>query len=434
MTRARLSIALGIMPLPILGCGLTPVDVGDADRPLDPAAVWVDLESPLDPAVGAELESEGGLTVDAAVALALRLEPELRALRARRGIADAQLLAAGLLPDPELDLRALASGAAEVSLLLDVLQGAALRGRRLDAARAASSEFDLEVAEAEWAVACDVRERFVETRRDSERVALLERARDLANAEAAAARKAHEVGAGSILVALDAEAAALEIGLSIVEASAERDAARGDLLRLLGLSPEVELRLAEHPALDDAPDREVALTRMRAARLDLTRAESAHRAARAELAIARGEAWPLPSLGPTIESDAEAGFDPGIELSWTLPLFSGNRGAIAEAAARVKVAAEDYVARLALARAEVDLALSRVEAADARARMLRDELLPRSMRLVELVSAAAERGEVSRLEVLRRRRESLTTERAALDAEYESLASRIALRRAMGPE
>lgn len=49
-----------------------------------------------------ELDFDGGLSPDAAAVLAVLLNPNLRSVRDQRGLADAQLLQAGLLPNPQI--------------------------------------------------------------------------------------------------------------------------------------------------------------------------------------------------------------------------------------------------------------------------------------------------------------------------------------------
>src|SRR4030081_1940054 len=58
------------------------------------------LHHPLLPAI--TLDPSDGVSPDEAAVLAVLLNPSLRAARHRRSIAEAQLVAAGILPNPEL--------------------------------------------------------------------------------------------------------------------------------------------------------------------------------------------------------------------------------------------------------------------------------------------------------------------------------------------
>jgi hypothetical protein len=49
-------------------------------------------------------DAANGLSADEAVAVSLFLNPDLRAFRKERGIAEGELITAGLLPNPELQL------------------------------------------------------------------------------------------------------------------------------------------------------------------------------------------------------------------------------------------------------------------------------------------------------------------------------------------
>ena len=117
-----------------------------------PAAPLIDPSGKVDPA-GAAL-------------LAVVANPSLRAARAQRGVADAQLLQAGILPNPSLsaNIDPVAFGSTsdtvtgwgvginwEVTSLLT-------RSANIDAARAAAASVDLSIAWQEWQVAIAARQ------------------------------------------------------------------------------------------------------------------------------------------------------------------------------------------------------------------------------------------------------------------------------------
>jgi cobalt-zinc-cadmium efflux system outer membrane protein len=103
-----------------------------------------------------------GLTEDEAVALALRANPDLRAARRQRGIAEGEISAAGALANPTVDFDMLhledypQRKAWAVGFGWEPPQPAIYAARRA-AARAGAEAVDAEIAEAEWQLALSVR-------------------------------------------------------------------------------------------------------------------------------------------------------------------------------------------------------------------------------------------------------------------------------------
>lgn len=422
----------GLWVMTLLGgaaCGLTPVEIGDARRVLDPTKVWNDV---VDGTKERDFQATE-LSVDAAVAIALRNNHGLRARRASRGIAEAQLLAAGLLPDPEIDLRALASGALEASLGLDVIQALLLRERKEGVARLAIEDVDLEIAETEWDLALEIERGWYRLFYAGEKARTLRSMLGAAESIAQARRVAQNHGEESLLAVLDAESSVLELGIEADAAAEAEVAARNDLLRALGLPVSLEFTLASPSRGEFVDDREAQAKVMREARFDLRRAFLQQQRALAELDLESAHRWSEFLVGPTVESDPETGLDPGIEVGFVLPLFSGNRGEIAEAAARARFAAAEYVAAMFDASLRLSTAQDAYRRARIRAASWRDEVLPRSRRALEFVEHGVETGQISRIELWRRLGEARRRELAALDAEWEQDESRIALKRAIGP-
>jgi cobalt-zinc-cadmium efflux system outer membrane protein len=169
---------------------------------------------------GAGVESidlQDGVNPDEAAVLAVLNDPDLRAARAKAGVADAQLFAAGLFPDPQLtagydeptsggpeQVRAYTFGiAADIAALLT-------HGPAKQSARSAANQARLDVVWQEWQVA--ERARLTATRfaYEVKKLALLE-----ANQRALAARA-------------DAAAAALSRGDLTVDVAATYRTARLD--------------------------------------------------------------------------------------------------------------------------------------------------------------------------------------------------------------
>ena len=217
-------------------------DARTIDRPyLTPTTI--DLSQPLD--------------ANAISVIAVVGSPDLKGMRVRAGVAEAQVFAARLIPDPTLSI-----GVSKVlsgpDSLLDLtsalgqdINALRTRGARLAAARAQAEQVRLDLAWAEWQAAGQARIQAV-------RLQSLQRISDLARASFAATtslldRTLQAAGRGD-LSADQVQAARLSAYSAKQQLrTSERDlaAARFELTRLLGLPPTTELMLA--PAAIPAP-------------------------------------------------------------------------------------------------------------------------------------------------------------------------------------
>ena len=152
----------------LLGCQVyrpQPLTADAVDRALVPPQaaqlkVQADaLKHPLLPPVTVDLAD--GLSPDEAAVVAVLVNPSLRSVRDGRALSDAQLLQAGLLPNPELALGFAAPTAGVTAGTVNAYtlgldwEVTGLVGRRagIEAARASRAAVDLDVAWQEWQVA-----------------------------------------------------------------------------------------------------------------------------------------------------------------------------------------------------------------------------------------------------------------------------------------
>ncbi|WP_353205285.1 TolC family protein [Sphingomonas sp.] len=378
-----------LIPLLLLsGCAAytpDPLAMVPVERPY-PTPVTIDLARPLDG--------------NAVATLALLANPDLRAARARAGVADAQAFAARLLPDPTLSM-GVSQVLAGPDPLLDLASALGFdlnmlrtRGVRLAQARAAAQQVRLDLAWSEWQTAGQARLQAV-------RIVALERGVTLAAASRDTARSlldrtTRAAGRGD-LAADQIQAARLAAADAEVKArSTEKDlaTARFELTRLLGLPPTAILRLA--PMSDG--DRPFDATRLfeiaRTNRTDLRALEAGYAAQ--EAAVRKAVLDQFPTLGLSIGSsrDTSGNVIVGPSVDFTLPLWNRNRGGIAiERATRAALKAE-YDARLFRTRAEIAAAVAGITIA----RRQRDAVLrdvPAARRYAEATRRAATRGDLS---------------------------------------
>ncbi len=294
--------------------------------------------------------------------IAVIADPALRALRARERIARAQVFAAGLLPDPVVRFGALkpygvgASGrsvALSDGFLWD-LSRLVTRSMDIRMARERAAQVRYNVAWREWVTANEARlaARQVYWLEAEWRIARKALAL-LGHHEPMLARDAsrHLIGGRQLLFfqaaqdALRMKAAALHRALK---------AARITLNGQLGLPPWAPLRIARPAPLHGVRGAPRSLFRRAVSRrLDLVALVAAYRSADEALLRAVLDQYPRLSLGAAGARNSSGVNEAGFQLSLVVPLFNANRGAVAIARARRAALFQDYVARLAKARAQI---------------------------------------------------------------------------------
>ena len=281
---------------------------------------------PLDPAAG--------LTETNIVTLAVLENPRLKAARLEAGIARAQSLEAGLLPDPRIS-----GGLAKSSfltgynaLLSEDIQALITRGAAEGAAKAHLEQVNLDILWQEWQVAERARELFIETRTLARLRGLLNRRRELLarvyrQDEASLARRYVTVGAVTADFiawnAAEAQWRALQL---------RENRTRHALDALLGLAPEARIRLAglpRTPRVTRAQYRS-ALASLPRRRPDLLALRAGYHSEEERLREAILEQFPLLDAGVVKTKDPQDGVQSlGFNVTVTLPLFNRNRGPIA---------------------------------------------------------------------------------------------------------
>jgi outer membrane protein, heavy metal efflux system len=303
-----------------------------------------------------------GLDMTGVAILAVSNNPQLRAERAKAGVARAQLFAAGLLPDPQLALTfahpiagpaAVNAFSAGLNYLLDQV---ITRPAAKSAARAEVRAVDLDALWQEWQVAQQARIFYAQVRSLEKQAALLERYRALyADAYDRSARAlTHgdltlDVTGTNLVALLDAE-------FRLDKMQQDLDRARHQLAATLGLAPGTDLPLAdggEPPAPDDNEVR-AAMAALVDRRADLLALKAGYESQEARLRQAVLAQFPSLAVGVTEARDNTGIYSIGPSITLGLPFFNGNRGNIAiEQATRARLGAE-YQARIDATVGEVD--------------------------------------------------------------------------------
>lgn len=384
--------------------------------------------SPPDMPPGPAVES---VTLAEALASLTADNPRTAAARTKVDEARADVVAAKTLPNPVLDYEGtrLRSGtntgaASEDDLALQwpVPVFGQLRARK----RAATAEVGATEAHVEADLAGrarEVRAAFGDLIAEQERTRILEEAR--ADLDRVATIVAGRRDAGE---ASDYETVRLQTELNAMDASlgdARGDLAdaRGRLATLLG-KPGTAPRAAGELRLDASAPLDVdALWTIASERLPaLVAAREDEAAARAALASARRDAWPVPVLsGGTVgTSDAESR-SATFGVSIPLPAFDRNQGAIARAQARLDGAELERKALEAESRADLERAVRVATERRAALAELDSGVSPRLPEMRTMAEAAYREGRGDILELLDAFRSLTATRLARVDA-YASAA------------
>ncbi len=286
--------------------------------------------------------------------IAVAHNPDVKAARLRVGVAEAQVFAAGILPNPQFsfDYGLLTGGPGTTNSLMaglaqDVVPLLTLSSRR-DAARANAASVQLTMAWIEWQIVSRARTLFVDAVSLARQHRFVDETYQLLKARyqhtAAAMQRGDETlpTVTSDLVALNAA----ETQLYDLEQLILKN--RHDLSALLGLVPDARLRLDDNiplPAID-AAHLAPALADLASRRPDLLALRVGYEAQEQKVRQAIIEQFPKLSIGSNFARDTSNVRTQSIAATISLPLFDRNQGNIAiQEATRGQLRAE-YQARL----------------------------------------------------------------------------------------
>ncbi len=325
------------------------------------------------------IDPAAGLTpVDVAI-LAVLNSPDLKAKRAAAHVAAAQVFAAKLLPDPQVSLSAdlptpgqfVAPGQAAATAFgiapsLDIA-GMIAHAPALAAARATRRQADLELLWAEWGVAQQARALAETALAEEARLPTLDDLARAATLQAAQSKAALSRGELSLPAAVAAVSAKIDATTQAAAARQIAARARLDLNALIGLRPDVILRLRTGNTETDwdaaAVDRARATVAER--RPDLLALKAGYESQEATLRRAVLAQFPLLNVGLNHAMDNTGIVSNGPQATLTLPIFRTARGPVAiEDANRAQLRAE-YQARLDQADADAAAGLNDLEVARA---------------------------------------------------------------------
>lgn len=390
----------------------------------------------------AAVDLAGGLDEAELVAVALALNPSLRARRLELRETEALLASAGLWPNPEIGLTvrpsldAASSAGIELDALLALLRPGEREARRL-VARARLDAARAEVAALELRLVADARKARIAVLAARDNEDLLAREAALRAEAAVLVQQRRELGEATELDVALVLLERVQVERQVRETRAQTLEARRTLNELLGLPPSYELELARSAgdlacAAVEIPSDERLDERLLAGRFDLHAKEVRYREAEEELRLAIARQMPGLRIGPSFERDGEGSAALGLAAGIELPLFDRNQGEIAEKQAARERARAEYVAALHALRAAAFAARAELERAHTELEIQRREVLPLIERTETLFAGAFEARDVAVFEWLAARSRALEARRELLRAQVRQAAAAVDLEAVLG--
>jgi outer membrane protein TolC len=351
-----------------------------------------------------EFDNRDGLTPDQAAIMAVLANPSLRSIRDQRGLATAQTIQAGILPNPQLgvgfdfpnggdDQGAVTAHA--ISLSWDFTQLIS-HDAKVRAANAEAASVDLDVAWQEWQIAQAARTAVYDV---ISLDAQLELSREIDKQLAqnlSIVREAVDRHDKTLLDLAAAESASLQAHAAVLAQERDLNDARLALNKALGVSPETEVKLNPKTSLADdvsLPAPEKILGGLEDRRLDLVALRMGYQSEEETLRAAVLEQFPKINIGFNQQRDNTNVESIGFAVTMDLPVFDRNQGAIATEKATRQKLFDEYVQRVYQARYDVYTAIDDLNSV-VRQIKADQESLPSMQKLIDTYRAALNQGNV----------------------------------------
>jgi len=312
--------------------------------------------------------------------LVLLNNPDLRSARAQHKVAQAQMLQAGLLPNPAITGSAgyLLSGAGNATAwtagISEDIRALITLSPRRKAAKAAAAQVDASLLWQEWQIIGKARLLVVDLV-EGERLRALQ-SHTLAQLEQRSEQLRQSIAEGNtdLTVASPDFVAAADARTAFNDLQRRLLSQHHDLAALLGVAADAAIPLPTTLALpaNNADDLRTRAQGIERRRPDLVALQLGYQAQEATLRAAVLAQFPMFSLGYSASQDNSLVRNGGPSVTFDLPIFDRNQGNIAIAKATRQQLRDEYTARLTSAHAEINAMLT--EQAQARAQLA--SLLP----------------------------------------------------------
>lgn len=338
------------------------------DRQLAPPALNVlrveasQIDHPLlKPVYISNLQS---ITPDQAAIIAVLMNPSLRAIRDQRGTADAAVLTAGILPNPQLSVgEDFPSGSSDVR----TINGYALglnwevtqlisHDARLRAAKAEAASFSLDIAWQEWQIAQSAKMAVFDLTSLQAQVFLADDIDKKLSQNVELLRAARRQGSRSVLELAAAESTSQDAHSAALAAQGDLRHQYAVLNRALGLPADTAIGISSEVVLPshlELPPKEELASKLEECRLDLLALRLGYQSQEQTVRAAVLAQFPKISIGLNKDRDIEGSSSLGFGVTIDIPIFDRNQGAIAEETATRKRLFDEYVQRVFESRSDL---------------------------------------------------------------------------------
>ena len=341
-----------------------------------------------------------GIGPDDAAAIALYSNPALRSIRDRRGLASAQLIQAGILPNPVVSYsRDYVTGgntagtvtaynftaAWEFSALIPFLP-------KQTAARKNYRSVDLDVAWDEWQIAVNARTAVYRVLGLNAQLAQAVEATEGLQQSTDAMRKAVDAHEKTVLELAAVESASQDSRATMLALEQEFHKQGLGLNKILGVEAEVKVALRAGLSLPTRlapPEQHGLADDLQARRLDLLGLQQGLESQDATVRAAILAQFPKMSAGFVKASDTTNVHTTGFIVAVDVPIFDRNQGVIATERATRQRLRDEYTQRAFEARSDIAVALADIRSLD-RQITAAQEALPLLEKLVSSAQAATE--------------------------------------------
>jgi outer membrane protein TolC len=346
------------------------------------------------------VDLRGGIGPDEAASIALFSNPALRSIRDRRGLASAQLIQAGILPNPI------------VSYERDYVTGGNTRGTRTGYTLNAGWEFSalipflpkqtaarknfgsvhLDVAWQEWGIAVNARTAVYRVLALNGQVARARDPTDGLQQSTDAMRKAVEAHEKTVLELAAVESASQDSRATMLALDQEFDKQRLGLNKILGVDPETKVAVRSGLILPTrlAPPAEQELfDNLESQRLDLLGLRQGLESQDATVRAAILAQFPKMSVAIVPATDTGNVHTTGFNVTVDVPIFDRNQGVIATERATRQKLLDEYNQRAFEARSDIATAIADIRSLN-RQIAAAEEALPLLEKLVQSAQTAIE--------------------------------------------
>ena len=383
-----------------------------------------------------------GLSPDEAAILAVIANPDLRAVRDKKGMAQAQLLQAGILPNPQVSysMDIPQAGATEgtvkaynLGLNWDIVS-LITRNAKMAGARNQAAAVDLEVAWQEWQVAQSARLHVYRlTFLDQQLAVGREEERGLQE-NVNTVKQALDLGYVTMVDMAAAQASLQKVHTQVLTIEQQQELERLALNRTLGFPPQQHLPLAApaaRPATSTLPALTGLMEGIQERRLDLLALKMGYQSQEEQLREAVLAQIPKINIGFAHASDTTHVITSGFSITVDLPIFDRNQGKIAIEHATRQQLFDEYTSRLFGARADVAKLLTNMASIHKQIRSM-EQSIPTLRNLVQTYHRALLEGNADVLTYYNTRDELMARQLDLLSLKLNLADQRVALEIAAG--